>query len=233
MLSIIIPAKNEEKNIGKLLESVKTQKFKCEIIVCDDNSKDKTARIAKKYGKVVEGNWKHPGEARNAGVKKAKGEYLLFLDADVVLPKDFLKKNFEEFVKKDLASATTYVKPLSNKIVDRLIHDFGYNLFYFLFQKIRPLACGFCIFIKKDIFKKLKGFDKTITLGEDHDLVRRGKKYGKFGILHGPRIKVSVRRLDTEGRLKYILKMVYAALHLLFKGPIRGGIEYSFDHRPK
>ncbi len=229
MLSIIIPARNEEKTIGKLLESIRSQNFDCEIIVGDDTSTDRTAKIAGKYAKVVKGRWKHPGSARNECAKIAKGNYLLFLDADVVLPKDFLNQNFKEFIDRKLVSATTYVKPLSRRIDDWLIHGFGYNFFYFLLQRISPLACGFCIFCRKAIFIKIGGFDRSITLGEDHDLVRKSMKYGRFGMLHGPKINVSVRRLETEGRLKYLLKMIKAALFMTFKGPIRGEIEYTFD----
>ncbi len=233
MLSIIIPARNEEKIIGRLLKSIKSQNFDCEIIVGNDGSTDKTAKIAGKYARVVTGKWGHPGSVRNACAKIAKGNYLLFLDADVVLPNNFLNQNFKEFIDRKMVSATTYVKPLSNKLVDMFIHGFGYNLFYFLLQRISPLACGFCIFCRKDIFIKVGGFDRSITLGEDHDLVRKSTEYGRFGILHGPKIKVSVRRLETEGRLKYLLKMVKAALFMTFKGPIRGEIEYTFDHKSK
>ena len=85
-LSIVIPAKNEEKYLPKLLASVKKQSFKdYEIIVADNNSKDKTKEIAKSYGcKIVKGGL--PGKGRNAGAKIAKGEIILFLDADVILP---------------------------------------------------------------------------------------------------------------------------------------------------
>jgi len=233
MLSIIIPARNEEKIIGKLLNSIKNQNFDCEVIVGNDSSTDSTAKIAKKYAKVVTGKWSHPGSARNACAKLAKGNYLLFLDADVVLPKNFLNQNFKEFTDRKLVSATTYVSPLSNKLIDRFIHGLGYNFFYFLLQKISPIACGFCIFCRKDIFMKVDGFDRSITLGEDHDLVRKSAKYGRFGILHGPKINVSVRRLETEGRLNYLLKMIKAALFMTFRGPIRGEIEYTFDHKSK
>ncbi len=233
MLSIIIPARNEEENIEKLLKSIKRQYFSCEVILGNDNSTDKTGEIGRKYAKVINGKWGHPGLVRNACAKEAKGDCLLFLDADVILPRNFLKKNFEEFVKRDLASATTYVKPLSKRLDDKLIHGIGYNLVYFLSQKISPIAAGFCIFCKKSVFKKINGFDETITLGEDHDFVRRSREYGKFGILHGPKINVSIRRLETEGRIKYVLKMIYAGFYLMFKGPIHGNIKYTFDHKAK
>lgn len=79
-ISVIIITKNEEKNIGGCLESVK---WTDEIIVVDSGSKDKTVDIAKKHGaKVV----KHTGggfsDWRNKGAREAKSEWLLYIDAD-------------------------------------------------------------------------------------------------------------------------------------------------------
>ena len=92
MISIIIPAYNEEKYLPKLLECIKKQTYKgYEIIVADAGSKDRTGQIAKKYGcKVVKGGM--PAVGRNNGAKVAKGNILLFLDADVQINRDFIKK---------------------------------------------------------------------------------------------------------------------------------------------
>ena len=89
-LSIVIITKQEQDYLPKLLDSLKQQTFNdFEIIVSDAQSKDNTRKIAKEHNcKIVEGGL--PSKGRNNGVKKAKGKYLLFLDADVVLPKDFL-----------------------------------------------------------------------------------------------------------------------------------------------
>jgi glycosyltransferase involved in cell wall biosynthesis len=100
MLSIIIPSYNEEKYLPKLLKSIKKQDFKdYEIIVADNNSKDNTRQIALSYGaQIVDGG--RPATARNNGVKVAKGDYLLFLDADTILPQHCLSKALNQFNKK-------------------------------------------------------------------------------------------------------------------------------------
>ena len=97
LISVIIPARNEEKNIGECIESVLIQKYKnLEIIVVDDSSQDKTFEIAKKYAekdrriklikidRLPEG-WLGKNYACYTGYKNAKGEVLLFLDADTRL----------------------------------------------------------------------------------------------------------------------------------------------------
>jgi len=97
LVSVIIPARNEEKNIGKCIESVLIQRYKnLEIIVIDDSSQDKTFEIAKKYAekderiklikidRLPEG-WLGKNYACYTGYKNARGEVLLFLDADTRL----------------------------------------------------------------------------------------------------------------------------------------------------
>lgn len=92
MLSIIIPALNEEKFIPLLLESIKKQDFQdYEIIVADAGSKDKTVEISKNYNAaIVMGGL--PAKGRNEGAKIARGDLFLFLDADVILPEYFFPR---------------------------------------------------------------------------------------------------------------------------------------------
>jgi glycosyltransferase involved in cell wall biosynthesis len=82
MLSVIIPAFNEEKFLPRCLESLKNQKFKdFEIIVVDNNSTDKTAEIAKKFNVIlVSEKSQGVAYARNKGAEIAKGEILIFND---------------------------------------------------------------------------------------------------------------------------------------------------------
>ncbi len=92
MLSIIIPAHNEEKYIGACLQSIKNQKFlDYEIIVVCDSCTDKTNQIAQKYTKkVYEIKKKNVSCARNIGARKATGNILVFLDADSVIVPNLL-----------------------------------------------------------------------------------------------------------------------------------------------
>lgn len=91
-LSIIIPAYNEESSIENCIKSLEKQTYKNrEIIVIDDGSTDKTLEILSKL-KVLILNQIHqgPGVARNLGAKRAKGEILVFVDADMTFDKIFL-----------------------------------------------------------------------------------------------------------------------------------------------
>src|SRR3989344_8477717 len=91
-VSVIIPVYNEEKVIQYCLESLKNQTFRdMEIIVVDDGSTDRTQELVKGVMLLIQDH-KGPGEARNFGAKQAKGEILVFVDADMTFDKDFIKE---------------------------------------------------------------------------------------------------------------------------------------------
>src|SRR5687767_6578001 len=105
MLSIIIPTYNEEEYLPFLLRSIQAQSYKdYEVIIADASSTDKTRAIAAEFGaRVVQGGL--PGAGRNRGAEAAKGENLLFLDADVILPDPwFLQMTVGEFEKRKLGA---------------------------------------------------------------------------------------------------------------------------------
>ncbi|MDD2785501.1 MAG: glycosyltransferase [Patescibacteria group bacterium] len=221
-LSIVIPTKNEQANLPKLLESIKAQTYKdYEVIVADAQSTDKTREVAQKFGaKVVEGAM--PGPGRNSGAKVAAGHTLLFLDADVVLKSTkFLEENLAEMKRKGVCVATTKVKPISRNTVDRAMHEI-YNAYVLATERVMPHAPGFCIFVKKHAHDEIGGFDESVVFAEDHDYVQRAEKAGyRFRVLRSQPIAVSVRRLDKDGRLGIALKYVMAELHIMVKGPYK------------
>lgn len=231
LLSVIIPAKNEEKYLPILLESIKRQRFPkpdYEIIVADNNSKDKTREIAEKFGcKIIGGGF--PGQGRNSGAKVAKGETLLFLDSDTVLfKKDFLKNCLSEFKKRrlDIAVPKAYVRGTKT---DKLFFEF-WNSLVEASQFISPFAGGWCIFATKKIHDKIKGFDEKIILGEDSDYAKRAAKFGKFGLLKNAKILVSPRRFKKEGHLKVALQSIGTGLYWAMLGRDRKNMfNYKFD----
>ncbi len=222
-VSIIIPTFNEERYLPRLLKSIQNQTMEPkEVVVSDAFSTDRTRLIAKQYGaKVVDGGL--PSKARNNGAKAATGEILLFLDADVVLPKKFLEKTITEMSDKHLDISSCYVLPMSRLKIDAFLHKVV-NYYFKLTKKFMPHIPGFCIFVTRQIHNKIKGFDESILLAEDHDYVKRARKVGRFSYLDSYKIPVSVRRLSEDGRFKIALKYVAIELHLIFIGQIRTDI---------
>ena len=88
IVSVIITTRNEEKNIGNCLESIKKQTYPqelLEIILVDNNSTDRTKEIASKYTSKIFNKGPERSAQRNFGVEKSSGEYFLYLDADMIL----------------------------------------------------------------------------------------------------------------------------------------------------
>jgi len=230
MLSIIIPTLNEEKSLPALLSSIKEQEFEnYEIIVADAGSKDDTLKLAKKYDcRIVDGGL--PAVGRNNGAKIAKGDYLLFLDADVILPKDFLKITINKFKNKNLDISSCLMTPLSSKKIDFILHNVV-NIYLMITQYFYPHAPGFCILVKKDLHNVIKGFNEKIKLAEDHDYANRAGRSGKFRISYSPKIFVSVRRLETDGRFNISMKYLFAEIYRMTIGEIKSDIfNYKLKH---
>lgn len=229
MISIIIPTYNEEMYLPRLLNCIKKQSYKdYEIIVADANSRDKTLLIAKKYGcRIVKGGI--PSVGRNNGAKMAKGDILLFLDADSTIDKDFLGNSLKEIETRKLDVGGVYLNPLSNNVLDRIFLGI-FNCWIFLMQFFYRNACGSGIFCKKWLHRKVRGFDETIRLSEDMDYVNRCGKHGKFRIIKSAKLYFSMRRYELEGRLKVGLKLLLSVFYRILFGEIRSDI---FNYRLK
>ncbi len=231
MLSIIIPTYNEEEYLPCLLRSIAAQTFRdLEVIVADAKSTDRTRDIAKEFGAtIIDGGM--PAVGRNRGAAVARGDILLFFDADVVLPDPwFLQMTVAEFEKRHLGAATCSIQPLSKKPVDKVFHV-AFNYYMWVTQATTPHAPGFCIFARKSVHDAILGFDEEIKLAEDHDYVVRAAKIAKFGILKSYKIPVSVRRFDRDGRLNVAMKYLLSELYLRTKGNIKSDIfNYTFGY---
>ena len=233
-LSIVIPAKNEEKYLPLLLDSIKKQSFKdYEVIVADNNSKDKTKEISKSYGcKIVKGGL--PSKGRNAGAKIAKGEIILFLDADVVLPNNFLANTLKEFEKEEAGVAICAFKPIGDKRkidrIDIILYQIA-NIMMRFVNKFTFLSrgTGNCTFVRKKIHNLINGFDESLVMAEDHDYIRRARNFGKLSFLKSSNFFVSNRRVEKLGRGDLLFKYLLCELHTFILGPVKKDIFHYFD----
>ena len=231
-LSIIIPTKNEEAYLSRLLQSIKSQTLQpAEIIIADADSTDRTREIAKLYDcKVVKGG-NHPGIGRNRGAEAAKSPLLLFLDADVVLPdKEFLQSTTKEFEERGLGVACCLAVVTSDNVLDRVGVEI-INTYFSLTETTLKNGVGYCTFILRKIHEAIGGYNEAIVITEDQDYVARAGKLVKFRFLHRKKIEVSLRRYEHEGRIRLFLKYFYVTFYLLLKVKItKEKIPYSFNH---
>lgn len=226
--SIIIPAHNEERNIGKLLDTIAKQSFRdFEVIVSDSNSEDETCKVVEEYRKVfpslalLEEKTQNVSAARNNGAKYAKGEYLIFFDADVFIEEHFLKAIMRHIKVDHPSMMTVWNRPAPPSWRGRLI--FGMmNRIVNLVQYIHPAANGPCIIMNRKLFERVEGFDQSIFFGEDYDIVKRAhKKGGEMRVYRNPLLFVSTRRFEKEGVVVSLYKSITALLYQLVIGPVR------------
>ncbi len=212
LISVIIPTLNEEKFIAVLLECLKNQTWQnFEIIVADAKSKDKTRQIAKKEGvKIVEGG--HQAFGRNNASRYAKGDILLFLDADISFDINFLGNCYQSFITQKLDVACcyfdTYPLPLKMKMIYGL-----WNSSKYLRRKTKgPDGEAQCLWVKRSVFKKLGKFNENLKIAEDMDFIQRAVEKGfKFDILNYKFVPCD-RRYQKVGSLR------------VFAGSLIGGI---------
>lgn len=232
MLSICIPCKNEGKNLPVMLRSIKEQTFTdFEVIVAvSPDTTDDTRKVAASFGaRVVVGGM--PGTGRNRAADVAKGDLLLFLDADGMLPDPwFLQMTVAEFQKRRLGVATCLLEPMSDKVADKIFYDL-FNFFVLMTRDFAPQAPGACIYAQCSVHQAIQGFDEEIRLAEDSDYAFRAAKKFRFGVLRTSKIPVSVRRLDRDGRLNVYTKLIMVEIYKRTKGQIKTDIfNYRFDH---
>jgi len=238
LVSIITIAYNESKFIRKNLQSLSAQTYRnFEVIVMDDHSADDTAEIAHSYAsvmplKVLQKEIRGCSRSRNFGAAAAKGELILFLDADTILPEYFLTQALQEFTKQKLSAAFFDFIPITTNKIDQLFAAI-YRLWLKITQYFNPRAIGSCILIRKELHDRLL-YDEKIVMAEDFDYIRRAAALGKFRMLASPKYMVSWRRFETENRFLLVAKYLIFELYRQYVGEIRKPIlNYEFGHYDK
>lgn len=195
-ISIIIPALNEEKMIGRCLESLTKLVFardRFEVLVIDNGSRDRTLAIADSFKdrlnlKVLQQAGVRISALRNLGARAATGDILAFLDADCLAPADWLDQMLV------LAPANGagvlgahYLLPEDSSWVGRTWHRYQEAP---KSGEVSHVPAGDLIMRRED-FLKLGGFDETIQTNEDYELCERARKAGmdvrafpQIGVIH-------------------------------------------------
>ena len=195
MISVIIPAYNEESYIEPTLKSLQNQTFKdFETIVVCNGCTDKTAEIAGKYTDKVYETEKGVIKAKNFGAKKAKNEILVFLDADTSPS----PKVLEEISKIKNHFGTCKGDIIENNLKLKLMY-MGKGLFCKPFKLFNGI-----LFCRKEHFQKTNGYD-TYPL-ENRALTKKLKKHAGYIIIKEP-IKTSMRRYQKYGIITTTIKL--------------------------
>lgn len=204
-ITVIVPARNEEKSIEKCLISLINQDFPkdyVEILVIDNESTDATSIIASKIEgiHVISAPNLNVGAVRNLGASKANGEILVFIDADCTAPFDWLKKINNGLLEPKTVLGGGILLPQNPKPIEK---------FWLLEGPDGPSLpkelIGASIALSKTDFVNIGGFDEKITSGEDSELSIRFKKNGykitilrDFSVVHLGNAKTSIEFIKRQ-----------------------------------
>ncbi len=211
-ISIIIPTLREEQFLERTLENLKNLTLPHEIIITDGGSTDRTLDIARAHDAKIT-VWSEPrrqtfGEAKNAGAALATGEFLVFIDADVLIPapEEFFAEMLAAFDKNpQLAGMTVPLKPWpeNHSWTDALMSA-PLNWFYIISNNLfhSGNSSGEFQMMRTDAFRKAGGFGEHLAAGEDNEMFRRLADHGRTLSYSKLCVRHSLRRPHKLGWLR-------------------------------
>ena len=228
MISIIIPTLNEAKIIESTLRTLAaTLTLPHEVIVSDGGSSDRTAELAARYANTIvvySGAGRQTiGEGRNDGAKVAAGDFLVFLDADCVVPEPdrFFAQALAHFDRDPgLVGLTAYLRvfPADETFGDKLVSGVA-NLGLRVANNILRRGASFGEFqmIRREAFACLGGFRADLIAFEDTDMFRRLSRIGRTMIAPQLRVLHSGRRGHQVGHPQLIAMWLVNLLFVAFR----------------
>jgi hypothetical protein len=234
MTSIIIVTYNNQSEIADCLDSIDTniEGKDYEVIVVDNDSKDKTARIIRDNYPWVRlfntGKNLGFGRGNNYGAKKARGEYLFFLNPDTIVVNDIVNI-IEKFFPKNPEAGAVGIRQLyrngdnrpENISEDPNIANLVRNIFprkynWHKKQEVQVI-CAAALAVKKDVFEKIGGFDPEFFMYmEENDLCLRIRQAG-YKIFYHPEGKIVHLAGRSTKDVRDIKKMYYQSQDLFYR----------------
>ena len=221
MISFVIPAHNEERLIGRTLQSINAAARGVgrpyQIVVADDASSDRTAEVAREHGaRVVTIQRRQIAAARNAGAREALNDLncnvLFFLDADTCLPEATLRAALDALASGAVGggAAVQFHGPVPRWASVML------SMFSFVFRLMR-WSGGCFVFCRRDAFEAAGGWNEGVFAGEELWMCQALKRRGRFVILREPVITSGRKVRDHSAR-----EVLTNLARIAFRGP--GGV---------
>lgn len=233
--SIVIPTLNEERCLPSILSDLVKQKIQnFEVIIVDGSSEDNTRAVAHSFEssyplRVSIVKKRNVSHQRNFGAREACGKYVIFFDADARVTSAFTKK-LERHVEKH--KGLVYIPAITPDELNsqtKVVFNFA-NFIVELSQGIgRPFSTGGSMIFEKNFFLLIGGFSESVYMSEDHQIIQQAFKYGVHArFMRDVKVKMSLRRMKKEGKLKLFYQYLLTAAQYLIKGKIdKKIIEYQ------
>lgn len=209
-ISVIIPTYNEEEHLARLLETISSHADDGtlqEVIVCDGGSSDQTLDIARKAGvTVLESPRKGRSAQMNYAAEQATGDVLHFIHADCLPPKHFSGLVLDKISDRTQAGCFMSKFDLNHWFL-RLGNYFSFLPFWFC------RGGGQTLWITTDLFRKLGGYDESMVLMEEYDLIARIKEHTRFRVIRRFVI-TSARDYRVNGPMK--LQLTYIKVFKMY-----------------
>lgn len=234
-LSIVIPTLNEEHYLPLLLEDLSKQSVKdFEVIIVDAKSQDNTQKATLAYQKklslqFLESSKGKVARQRNIGAAHAKSEYIFFVDADTRIDKDVIEKVLQHIDKDKKQLYLPVIKPDGSSKIHKFLFVCSINSVRILHAVGRPISMGPMIVITKKLFDEIGGFDETIAIAEDHNLIIKAFRKGiKAKFIENVNCYFSMRRFDAEGTWNIVWQYIrYTGITLVKGGVLKPISKYE------
>jgi rSAM/selenodomain-associated transferase 2 len=215
-VSIIIPVLNESKNLQELLPFFLNHELKndFEVIVVDGGSSDDSVEVAFKWGaRVLKSEVGSRACQMNQGAKNATGEILFFVHADVRLLNTFFE-DITGVIERGVPSGCFAYSFDSDSSMLKV------NSWFTQFNGILSGGGDQTLFVKREIFEALTGFDENYCIMEDFEFVRRLKKAYSFQVIP-KKIIVSARKYENNSWMRVQLANLIVFAFFFLKIPPR------------
>jgi glycosyltransferase involved in cell wall biosynthesis len=219
-ISIIVPAFNEERLIGASLARIneaipafQAKGWETELIVCDNNSTDSTAELARAAGaKVVFEPINQIARARNVGAAAASGDWFIFIDADSHPSRELFAEAAKEMETGTCLAGGSTLRLEGDYRLGKAITGLWNRV-----SRFGRLAAGSFIFCEAMAFRAVGGFNQQLFAGEELDLSaklkRKARESGKrIVILHRHPLLTSARKIHLYSLKEHLQFMMRAAL---------------------
>ena len=221
IISIVIPAFNEAKYLPNTLKAIKNSNrvfnsvgWESEIVVCDNNSTDDTSKIATENGaNVVFEPFNQISSARNSAAQAAKGDWLVFVDADTQVSAELFRAMMRAIVSGNCIGGGAPVKFDNGPwLACQTVHIWN------ALAKIMSWAAGSFLFCNANAFRKIDGFNTDLFAAEEVEYCERLKRFGKRSakrlIMLQPSVVTSgrkVKALFTPKNLAHGVEALFTA----------------------